>query len=233
MLLPGFQDAHVHPVSAASTCCSAICTTPARSPEYERHHPRRTRTAHPDAPWILGGGWSMDVFPGGTPTKESLDRIVPDRPAFLPNRDGHSAWVNTRALELGRDHARHARSGRRPHRAGRRRRPSGTLHEGAMSLVGDLAPADHAGRDVRGAAARARRTSTRSGITAWQDAIVAADDAGEQLRRVPARRAPTGDLTARVIGALWWDRNRGLEQIDDLVALRERGDGRAGSRRPA
>ena len=42
----------------------------------------------------------MDAFPGGTPSKGDLDAIVPDRPVFLTNRDGHGAWVNSKALEL-------------------------------------------------------------------------------------------------------------------------------------
>ena len=37
--------------------------------------------SHPDEPWIRGGGWSMADFPGGTPRREDLDRIVPDRPS--------------------------------------------------------------------------------------------------------------------------------------------------------
>ena len=56
--------------------------------------------SHPDEPWIRGGGWYMAAFEGGTPRREDLDRIVPDRPVFLTNRDGHGAWVNSKALEL-------------------------------------------------------------------------------------------------------------------------------------
>src|SRR2546423_12209341 len=55
---------------------------------------------HPDEEWISGGGWSMDAFPGGIPTRQALDAVKPDRPVFLPNRDGHGAWVNSRALAL-------------------------------------------------------------------------------------------------------------------------------------
>ena len=62
------------------------------------------------------------------------------------------------------------------------------------------------------------------GITAWQDAIVESDSADWTGLRARTSRPPTqGALTARVVGALWWDRHRGLEQIDDLLALRERG----------
>src|SRR6266852_2944583 len=54
---------------------------------------------HQDA-WVLGGGWTMTAFPGGTPTAADLDTVTGGRPAFLPNRDHHSAWLNTAALEV-------------------------------------------------------------------------------------------------------------------------------------
>lgn len=92
--------------------------------------------AHPDRAWISGGGWSMDSFPGGVPTAELLDRVCPDRPVYLPNRDHHSAWVNSRALELagidaGSPDPADGRIERLPDGS-----PSGALHEGAMALVG-------------------------------------------------------------------------------------------------
>ena len=42
----------------------------------------------------------MAAFPGGNPTREPLDAIVADRPVYLPNRDGHGAWVNSKALQI-------------------------------------------------------------------------------------------------------------------------------------
>src|SRR5438552_3017843 len=54
--------------------------------------------SHPDVPWILGGGWTISDFPGGLPDRHRLDRVTGDRPAFLTNRDGHGAWVNSAAL---------------------------------------------------------------------------------------------------------------------------------------
>ena len=56
----------------------------------------------------------------------------------------------------------------------------------------------------------------RSGITAWQDAIVAPDS--EELAYVAL--ASSGELTARVVGALWWAHDRGEEQIEELVERR-------------
>jgi predicted amidohydrolase YtcJ len=177
--------------------------------------------AHPDREWILGGGWSMDVFPGGTPTKDLLDAVVPDRIVFLPNRDGHSAWVNSRALEVaGVTSATLDPADGRIERdaAGE---PSGTLHEGAADLVGDVAPASTPD-EVYAGLLEGQRYLHSLGITAWQDAIVST---GTWMDNYPAylRAGDNGDLTARVVGALWWDRDRGEEQIPDLVALRERG----------
>ena len=141
MLLPGFQDAHIHPPGSGLEMLRCNLTELYVLDAYERVIAEYA-AANPDAPWILGGGWYMDVFPGGTPTKEALDAIVPDRPAFLTNRDGHGAWVNSRALELAgitRDtpDPRDGRIERNPDGE-----PSGTLHEGAMSLVTAVAPVD-------------------------------------------------------------------------------------------
>ena len=220
MLLPGFQDAHVHPVWGGLDLLRCSLNEAGSASECEAIIAAYV-DAHPDVSWILGGGWSMDSFPGGTPTKDVLDRLVPDRPVFLPNRDGHSAWVNTRALEVAgvtRDTPDPA-DGRIERDA--QGAPSGTLHEGAMGLVGDHAPPTSPEEMYQGLL-RGQTYLHSLGITAWQDAIV---DVSEQQNNFDAylRAGNAGDLTARVIGALWWDRKRGLEQIDDLLALRERG----------
>ena len=220
MLLPGFQDAHVHPVFGGLDLLQCALHDVGSLAEYERII-RTFADGHPDVPWIVGGGWSMDVFPGGTPTKDVLDRLVPDRPVFLPNRDGHSAWVNSRALEIGgvtRDTPDPVDGRIERDAAGD---PSGTLHEGAMSLVSDRTPPVTPEEMYEGLLTGQAYLHSL-GITAWQDAIV---EATPQTNNFDAylRAAGTGDLTARVIGALWWDRNRGLEQIDDLLTLRDRG----------
>jgi predicted amidohydrolase YtcJ len=220
MLLPGFQDAHVHPVLGGLDLLQCALHDAGSLPEYERII-RAYAQRHPDAPWILGGGWSMDVFSNGTPTKEVLDRLVPDRPAYLPNRDGHGAWVNTRALEaarITRDTPDPA-DGRIERDAGGE--PTGTLHEGAMKLVSDVAPRPTDEEMYAGLTA-GQAYMHALGITAWQDAIVEATGNANNFDAY-LRAGIGGDLTARVVGALWWDRHRGLEQIEDLVALRERG----------
>ncbi|MGF2950593.1 amidohydrolase [Microbacterium alcoholitolerans] len=222
MLIPGFQDAHVHPLWGGLDMLRCDLADLATQDEY-LDRIRAYAAEHRDEEWVLGGGWQMSAFPGGTPTAAALDGVVDDRPAFLPNRDGHGAWVNSRALEM----AGITRDTPDPD-DGRIERdvdgnPSGTLHEGAMTLVNRLLPEEPHER-LREALAVGQRYLHSFGITAWQDAIVGTQysDAGDPLP-VYTAAAAAGELTGRVVGSLWWDRTRGLEQIDDLVARRESG----------
>ncbi|KUO06420.1 amidohydrolase [Streptomyces caeruleatus] len=218
LLLPGFQDAHVHPVPAGLEL-SQCDLTGARTADETLAAVRAYADAHPEREWITGGGWSMEAFAGGTPTKELLDAVVPDRPVYLPNRDHHGAWVNSRALALAgvtRDTPEPA-DGRIDRDASGE--PSGTLQEGAMQLVGRLTPAATPA-DRLAALLHAQRHLHALGITAWQDALVGdflgMDDPGQAYLSA----ARDGSLTARVVGALWWDRERGAEQIPELVERR-------------
>ena len=176
-------------------------------------------TSHPELPWILGGGWSMAAFLGGTPTAAALDAVVRDRPVFLPNRDHHSAWVNTKALELAGITGSTADpvDGRvERDRAGA---PTGTLHEGAMDLVGRLAP-ELSEDEMLAALALAQRHLHALGITGWQDAIIGSYAGLQDSSHTYQRAERSGELTARVVGALWWERERGVEQIPELVERR-------------
>ena len=210
LLTPGFQDAHIHPISAGVDRLQCDLRE-SRGRDGVLATIRAYVAAHPDDEWIIGSGWSMADFPNGTPRGEDLDRIVRDRPAFFPNRDGHSAWVNARALELAgidRDtpDPDDGRIERDPDGT-----PTGCLHEGAANLVLRLVPAD--GPELRARGLRAAQEYLHAlGITAWQDAIV------EEKEHEVYRAAHTaGWLTARVELALWWDRERGDEQVDELI----------------
>ncbi|QKJ18424.1 amidohydrolase [Microbacterium hominis] len=220
MLVPGFQDAHVHPVWGGLDMLRCDLSALSSAAEY-LDEIGRYAASHPDDAWVLGGGWQMSAFPGGTPTAAALDTVVADRPAFLPNRDGHGAWVNSAALRLAgidRDTPDPADGRIERDAAGN---PSGTLHEGAMGLVNRLLPEEPLDR-LTEALLVGQRYLHSFGITAWQDAIVGAyGDAGDPG---PAylKAAADGTLTARVVGALWWDRTQGLEQIPALLERRDR-----------
>lgn len=220
MLVPGFQDAHVHPVWGGLDMMRCDLAPFSTRDEYVARIAAYS-AERPDDEWILGGGWMMSAFPGGTPTAADLDSAVPDRPAFLPNRDGHGAWVNSRALELaGIDRDTPDPSDGRIERLADGN-PSGTLHEGAMSLVNRLLPETPLAESKK-ALLLAQSYLHSLGITAWQDAILG--DYGDAGNPADAYQSlgEEGTLTARVRGALWWDRSRGVEQIDELVAHRER-----------
>jgi predicted amidohydrolase YtcJ len=96
--------------------------------------------------------------------------------------------------------------------------PQGTLHEGAMELMRRVVPEPTEGELMAGLE-EGQRHLHALGITAWQDAIVEPDDFEAYVAL-----AGRGDLTARVVAALWWDRFRGEEQIPELIARRDRGN---------
>lgn len=219
LLLPGFVDAHIHPVQGGLE--RARCDL---SPVYGRVPTLQKiaayADAHPEVEWILGGGWHQPDYPGGTPLASDLDAVVSDRPALLVDADHHGAWVNSRALELaGVDASTPDPADGRIER-GPDGSPTGTLHEGAMDLVGRLVPETTHVEQVA-ALMEAQAYLHSLGITGWQDAILG--DYANLTDATPAyvELATTGRLTARVVGALWWQRELGAEQIPGLVERRE------------
>ncbi|MGY0386298.1 amidohydrolase [Nocardioides sp. WG-D5] len=217
-VLPGFHDSHVHPVQAGLEMNQCDLTGLSTLEEY-LDAIESYASANPERAWVSGGGWSMDSFPGGVPDASPLDRLLPDRPVFLPNRDHHSAWVNSRALEIAGIDARtpDPSDGRIERDASGN--PTGALHEGAMALVGSLVPAPTS-QDLTDALLTAQRHLHSVGIVGWQDALVG-DGLGmpDSLPTYIAAR-DSGALTAKVVLAQWWDRDRGLEQLPELVVRR-------------
>ena len=220
-LLPGFQDAHVHPAFAGVTMigCNLIgsATLDEAIGRIEAYV-----AAHPYKEWISGSGWRMEWFERGTPSRHLLDKLTGGRPAFLLNRDGHGGWANTRAIELAGFDAR------TPDPAdGRFEREQdgglqGTVHEGAADLLGACVPKPTFDERLAGLLLAQRHLHAR-GITGWQDAIVGPYLGSQDPLPVYLAAARSGQLTARVRGALWWDRSRGADQIDEIRGRREAG----------
>ena len=216
LVLPGFQDSHIHAPFAGRNLRHVWLNDLPGRPAYLAAI-QAYADANPDQEWIVGGGWAIADFPDGIPRREDLDAIVPDRPVFLFNRDVHAAWVNTKALEVGGI----TRDTPDPW-DGRIERDEdgdavGTLQEGAAYSFNDRIVPVPDRFDWEEAILEAQRHLHALGITGWQDAWVIPGtlDAYRSL-------AADGRLTARVVGALWWDRHKGLEQIDDFLAQRER-----------
>jgi predicted amidohydrolase YtcJ len=219
LLSPGFTDAHIHPIHGGLERMQCDLSGLETRAEYLEAISAYA-TAHPDAEWILGGGWAMPAFPGGTPTAADLDSVVPDRPVFLPNRDHHGAWVNTRALEIAGidEHTPDPPDGRIERDADGR--PTGTLHEGADELVGRFVPRT-SGEEYYAALMTAQAYLHSLGVTSWQDAAVGAFSGLDDPAATYAQADAAGDLRSYVVGALWWERRQGVEQVEDLAGRRE------------
>jgi predicted amidohydrolase YtcJ len=227
LALPAFGDAHVHPVSGGLESLRCDLTGLRSRQDCLDTVAEYCAVLAPGA-WVTGGGRTMPAFPGGLPTAADLDTVTGGRPAFLPNRDHHSAWVNTAAMTVaGIDAGTPDPVDGRIERD-ESGRPTGALHDGAMRLVAAHVPEATEAELLTGLVAGQSHLHSL-GITSFQDACVGAagelgmpDSFGTYLMA-----ADYGMLDSHVVGALWWDRDRGLGQIDDLMARRERAiDGR-------
>jgi predicted amidohydrolase YtcJ len=213
LVLPGFADAHVH--TAAGGLELAQCDLHGVDPQGYAAAVARYAADRPEAAWILGGGWVMDAFGTDGPHAAALDAVVADRPVLLESTDGHSAWVNRRALEL----AGITRATPDPPR-GRIERdaagePTGTLHEAAVALVADHAP-EPTQAEWEAAVERGQAHLHRLGITAWQDAAV-----GPEMLAAYRALAERGRLTGRAVAALRWLPDDGLDQLAGLAERRQ------------
>lgn len=138
-VVPGLTDAHVHIIHQGLTAREARLGA-ADSLEQAQAIIAERAAALPPERWLRGWGW--DHIPWGRrwPTRADLDAVCPDRPAMLSRKDGHSLWVNSRALALA------GISADTPDPAGgqiqrdRDGEPTGILVETAMELVRSVAP---------------------------------------------------------------------------------------------
>ena len=227
MLMPSFQDIHIHPIFAGREALTVDLNELSSIKEYVWAI-KTYADANPDKAWILGGGWSMDVFgPGGRASKKLIDAVVPDRPVFVTSSDGHTGWANSKALEMAGidEDTQDPASGivdRNPDTG----EIIGSLQEGAMELLTAHIPPSTPEFDQQSLKYSVDLLNSY-GITAITDAIVTQPDL-DAYRALDDR----GELTLRVVASLWWERTAGLEQIDDFKRMRDeytRGNVNAGT----
>jgi hypothetical protein len=192
MLLPGFQDSHVHPAGAPNpTTALDLHGLTRREQVIDRI--RQYAQAHPEKAWIVGDGWDESAFlPSGQPTREMLDAAVPDRPAYMDDNSGHEGWANSRALAAAHITAATSNplNGRIEHDANGQ--PTGALQEeSAMDLVRSVIPPRSPEEWVENLSA-ALHKMTRLGFTALEDA-----DATPEIARAYHTLDQRGDLQIR------------------------------------
>src|SRR5688572_1598716 len=138
-VVPGFNDAHAHLINGGLSL-DQISLSDATTLDEIKDTIRVWSEAHPERAWITGRGWYYQPFGGAMPTRQMLDALVPDRPAYLVAYDGHTGWANTRALKA----ANITRATKNPPNGiivrDSRGEPTGALKEAAMALVSTVAP---------------------------------------------------------------------------------------------
>jgi predicted amidohydrolase YtcJ len=215
-VVPGFNDAHAHLINGGLSL-DQVSLADARTIDEIKDTIRVWSESHPDREWITGRGWYYQPFGGAMPTRQMLDALVPDRPAYLVAYDGHTGWANTKALKL----AGITRSTKAPANGvivkdARTGEPTGALKEAAMALMSAAAPKPT--EEDRVAALRAAIDEAhRVGITSVQDAGGAAADL-EVLDRLRKR----GELTLRVYQALRADATLSDADLEELERVRTR-----------
>jgi predicted amidohydrolase YtcJ len=214
-VLPGFNDAHAHLISGGLSL-DQISLSGATTIDEIKDTIRVWSEAHPEREWITGRGWYYQPFNGAMPTRQMLDALVPDRPAYLIAYDGHTGWANSKALKAaGITRRTKSPAGGEIVKDRRTGEPTGALKEAAMSL---MTAAPKPSEEDRLAALRAAIDEAhRYGITSVQDAGGQPGDL-DLFDRLRKRR----ELTLRVYQALGADNTLTEADLDALEQVRAR-----------
>src|SRR5215813_13460950 len=214
-VVPGLVDAHVHMLDAGvmgKRCTLDEAKTKARALELIGQYSR----AQPELAWVIGSGWALSLFEERGPTAAELNAVVADRPAVFYGQDGHSAWLNSRALAAAGITARKPDPERGRIERTATGKPSGTLREAAVNLVEKVVPQPSTKQWLAGL--RAAQGYLHSlGITMVQDANVS-----PRMLKIYHRAASSGQLTMKVVAAQATDPGKPASQANDLARLRDR-----------
>src|SRR6476619_330455 len=100
LLLPGFNDAHVHFIQGGAQL-EQVQLTDAATPEEFANRIGAQAKKTPKGEWILGGRWDETKWPKPElPMKELIDPVTGDIPMFVDRYDGHEGLANSAAMKL-------------------------------------------------------------------------------------------------------------------------------------
>ena len=198
LVLPGFNDAHVHFLGGGFQL-SSVDLRDASTPQEFAQRIQSFAVKLPTGRWITGGDWDHERWPeidgkAPLPTKELIDRFTPNTPVFVSRLDGHMALANSLALKL----AGITKDSRDPDgglivRDPKTGEPTGVLKDAAMSAVWRVIP-DSTFEEKLAAARAATEHAARLGVTSVQDMSAGVDvgvyqtllDLGELTTRIYA-----------------------------------------------
>jgi hypothetical protein len=195
LLLPGFNDAHVHFISGGSQLDNVQLNDATSAAEFTRRIGEYARSI-PKGQWILGGDWDETKWsPAEWPTKETIDSVTPDNPVFVSRYDGHMALANSAAMKLaGIDKSTPEVPGGTIVRDAQGK-PTGALKDAAMGYLDKAIPAlSHEQRAH--AVDRALALARSVGVTSVQDMNPDYADIA-----MYAELLERGQLTARIYAA--------------------------------
>lgn len=214
-VLPGMVDGHMHPASSAVQIYFEIALQEVFSVEDYVATVKAFVEEHPDNEVYAGSGFMRSMFDSVGPTKEMLDEVCPDKPVILQAADGHSYWVNSKALELAgitkdtEDPAngiivKDKETGE----------PTGYLKESAMNLVEDIKP-EYTVEQYKEAIAWLQEYFNSLGVTTIYDGMIPITE--ENYWTAYEEMAEAGELTVKVRGAWHLAPEMGTEE--ELLAL--------------
>ena len=193
LVLPGFNDAHVHFLSGGFQL-SSVDLRDANTPQEFAERIRQFAIKLPAGRWITGGDWDHERWPDARlPTKELIDPYTPNTPVFVSRLDGHMALANSAALKLAgvTNQTKDPDGGVIVRDA--KGEPTGILKDAAQSFVWKVVPA--ASFEEKLIAARAASNyAAQLGVTSVQDVSAGSDvgvyqtllDRGELKTRIYA-----------------------------------------------
>jgi predicted amidohydrolase YtcJ len=196
-VLPGLHDMHVHPMGAGLTALA--CRFPQGSgPKEVMAAVQKCASGKAKDEWITGGQWDAASFGKHPPERTFLDRAAPDNPVVLTDISGHSAWANSKALQLA------GISSKTPNPPGgiierdAKGEPTGLLRESGAALVRGIVPPSTPEQNAR-ALSSSLALMLSFGITSFTDAVVEGN-----ILQAYATLADQGVLKQRVRGCLVW-----------------------------
>lgn len=192
LVLPGFNDAHLHFTSGGANLDNVELNDAASPEEFTRRIGEYARKL-PKGEWILGGNWDEQKWANPQlPTKDLIDALTPDRPVFVARHDGHMSLANSVALKLA------GITSKTPDPPGgaivrdAKGNPTGALKDAAQGYVWKVIPPMSAERRAK-AVKRALAHAASLGVTSVQD--MGPDYADMAIY---ARLAEKGELTTRI-----------------------------------
>ncbi len=197
LLLPGFNDAHVHFVSGGLQLDSVQLNDVTGKEEFVRRVAERAKKT-PKGEWIQGGDWDETKWPGSVlPTKEWIDSVTPDNPVFLSRYDGHSSLANSAALKLAGVNAQTSDPPGGVIVRDAQGNPTGDLKDAATDLVYKVIPPPSHDQVMR-AVRRALEHAASVGVTSVQNMDPDYADIAAYAELLQSRRTHDSDLRRAV-----------------------------------